>query len=162
MCGQEHFYIGPPHQCNSPVPPGSRSRRNEHPPHLTTWLPSCTISPPLDLPMVLSHLGCTQCISRKRALLILGLKSPSTSFQCSCPCPCPFSASGDLSKDVASEMGADFSAMPSTVSGLDDINRDDWILTLPQLLFPHRHFTCRISPTAPSRRLTRVANDPPN
>ncbi|EEH04630.1 conserved hypothetical protein [Histoplasma capsulatum G186AR] len=91
--------------------------------------------------MVLSHLGCTQCISRKRALLILGLKSPSTSFQCSCPCPCPFSASGDLSKDVASEMGADFSAMPSTVSGLDDINRDDWILTLPQLLFPHRHFT---------------------
>ncbi|EDN02400.1 predicted protein [Histoplasma mississippiense (nom. inval.)] len=45
------------------------------------------------------------------------------------PMPVPlFSASGDLSKDAASEVIADFSALPSTVSGLDDINWDEWIL----------------------------------
>ncbi|OJD23446.1 hypothetical protein ACJ73_05200 [Blastomyces percursus] len=45
------------------------------------------------------------------------------------PMPVPlFSASGDLSKDAANEVFADFSALPSTVSGLDDINWDEWIL----------------------------------
>ncbi|EAS34314.3 uncharacterized protein CIMG_05338 [Coccidioides immitis RS] len=45
------------------------------------------------------------------------------------PMPVPLtSASGDLSKDAASEVFADFSALPSTVSGLDDINWDEWIL----------------------------------
>ncbi|ODH47235.1 hypothetical protein GX48_06696 [Paracoccidioides brasiliensis] len=45
------------------------------------------------------------------------------------PMPVPlFSVSGDLSKDAASEVFADFSALPSTISGLNDINWDEWIL----------------------------------
>ncbi|OJD09753.1 hypothetical protein AJ78_08947 [Emergomyces pasteurianus Ep9510] len=42
-----------------------------------------------------------------------------------------FSASVHLSKDEASETFANFSALPSTVSGLDDINWDEWILFDP-------------------------------
>ncbi|EDN11156.1 predicted protein [Histoplasma mississippiense (nom. inval.)] len=66
------------------------------------------------------------------------------------PVPVPlFSASGDLSKDAASETFADFSALPSTVSGLDDINWDEWILDSSPVDF-----------TPPSLQLWDFSDDP--
>ncbi|EDN06468.1 predicted protein [Histoplasma mississippiense (nom. inval.)] len=67
------------------------------------------------------------------------------------PVPVPFfSASGELSKDAASEAFADFSALPSTVSGLDDINWDEWILfDSPPVNVP-----------PPSLQLSDISDDP--
>ncbi|EDN11280.1 predicted protein [Histoplasma mississippiense (nom. inval.)] len=65
------------------------------------------------------------------------------------PMPVPlFSASGDLSKDAASEVFADFSALPSTVSGLDEINWNEWILPPPVDVPP------------PSLQLSDFSDDP--
>ncbi|OAX77770.1 hypothetical protein ACJ72_07927 [Emergomyces africanus] len=47
-----------------------------------------------------------------------------------------FSASGDRSKDAESEVFADFSELPSTVSDFDDINWDEWILFDPPPIAP--------------------------
>ncbi|EDN06623.1 predicted protein [Histoplasma mississippiense (nom. inval.)] len=67
------------------------------------------------------------------------------------PVPVPlFSASGDLSKDAASEAFADFSALPSTVSGLDDINWDEWIL----------FDSSPVDATPPSLQLSDISDDP--
>ncbi|EEH21785.2 hypothetical protein PABG_04001 [Paracoccidioides brasiliensis Pb03] len=67
------------------------------------------------------------------------------------PVPVPFfSASGELSKDAASEAFADFSALPSTVSGLDDINWDEWIL----------FDSSPGDATPPSLQLSDISDDP--
>ncbi|EDN08218.1 predicted protein [Histoplasma mississippiense (nom. inval.)] len=67
------------------------------------------------------------------------------------PMPVPlFSASGDLSKDAASEVFADFSALPSTVSGLDEINWNEWIL----------FDSSPVDATPPSLQLSDISDDP--
>ncbi|EDN03749.1 predicted protein [Histoplasma mississippiense (nom. inval.)] len=67
------------------------------------------------------------------------------------PMPVPlFPASGDLSKDAASEEFAGFSALPSTVSGLDDINWDEWIL----------FDSSPVDVTPPSLQLSDFSDDP--
>ncbi|EDN06627.1 predicted protein [Histoplasma mississippiense (nom. inval.)] len=79
--------------------------------------------------------------------------------------PMPFSASGDLSKDAASEVFADFSALP--VSGLDEINWDEWNLfdsppvDIPPPSLQLSHFSDDpIEEAHPSPN--NVADDPPN
>ncbi|EDN02502.1 predicted protein [Histoplasma mississippiense (nom. inval.)] len=69
------------------------------------------------------------------------------------PMPMPmlvFPASGDLFKDAASEEFAGFSALPSTVSGLDDINWDEWIL----------FDSSPVDVTPPSLQLSDFSDDP--
>ncbi|EER44427.1 conserved hypothetical protein [Histoplasma capsulatum H143] len=61
-----------------------------------------------------------------------------------------FSASVHLSKDAASETFANFSALPSTVSGLDDINWDEWILFDPS----------PVDVPPPSLQLSDFSDDP--
>ncbi|EEH17292.2 hypothetical protein PABG_07453 [Paracoccidioides brasiliensis Pb03] len=84
------------------------------------------------------------------------------------PMPVPlFSASGDLSKNAASEVFADFSALLSTISGLNDINWDEWILfnsppvNVPPLSLQLSDFSDDpIEEAHPSP--SDVADDPPN
>ncbi|EEH39493.2 hypothetical protein PAAG_08762 [Paracoccidioides lutzii Pb01] len=84
------------------------------------------------------------------------------------PMPVPlFSASGDLSKDAASEVFADFSALPSTVSGLDDINWDEWILfDSPPVNVPPPSLQLSAFSDGPIEEAhpspSDVADDPPN
>ncbi|EDN05937.1 predicted protein [Histoplasma mississippiense (nom. inval.)] len=67
------------------------------------------------------------------------------------PMPMPlFSAPVHLSKDAASETFANFSALPSTVSGLDDINWDEWILFNPS----------PVDVPPPSLQLSDFSDDP--
>ncbi|OJD10263.1 hypothetical protein ACJ73_09860 [Blastomyces percursus] len=61
-----------------------------------------------------------------------------------------FSASGNLSKDAAGGIFADFSALPSTFSGLDDINCDEWIL----------FDSSPVDVTPPSLQLLDFSDDP--
>ncbi|KAL2366219.1 hypothetical protein RJZ56_000867 [Blastomyces dermatitidis] len=61
-----------------------------------------------------------------------------------------FSASGNLSKDAAGGIFADFSALPSTFSGLDDINWDEWIL----------FDSSPVDVTPPSLQLLDFSDDP--
>ncbi|OJD26192.1 hypothetical protein ACJ73_02438 [Blastomyces percursus] len=84
------------------------------------------------------------------------------------PMPLPlFSASVHLSKNAASETFANFSALPATVSDLDDINWDEWILfdpspvdVPPPSLQLSDFFDDPIRETHPSP--SDVANDPPS
>ncbi|EDN09142.1 predicted protein [Histoplasma mississippiense (nom. inval.)] len=86
------------------------------------------------------------------------------------PMPMPmlvplFSASGDLSKDAASEVFADFSALPSTVSGLDEINWDEWILFDPPPVDvppPSLQLSDFSDDPIEGPSLNDVADDPPN